>query len=68
MEFAWLGLNKGHWHFYSETLKGEERKWGDRGLAIKELQEEGWSLTTLYYEEGAEQDFCACGLVRLGHL
>ena len=67
MEYAWLGKDETYWSFYSENSKENRRRWKNREQAIKELNKEGWSITTLYYEEGSEQQLCACGMVRLVH-
>lgn len=67
MEYAWLAKNKDCWSFYPENTKEEKRQFGNRESAITELAKEGWSISTLYYEEGAEPQCCAYGMVRFVH-
>ena len=67
VEYAWLGKDEEYWSFYSENTKENRRKWKDGEHAIKELNKEGWNVTTLYYEEGPEQHLCAYGMVRFVH-
>jgi len=67
VEYAWLGKDEGYWCFYSESSEGNKRQWQDREHAINELEKEGWSITTAYYEKGPEQQFCAYGMVRILH-
>ena len=66
VEYAWLERDKGFWCLYSEKLKEERRKWDTEGLALKELQEEGWNIAALYLAE-RQKRFRAYGLNRLVH-
>ena len=67
MEYAWLAKNKEYWSFYAENSKKKNRQWENRERALKELAKEGWSITTVYYEEGPEKQCCAYGMVRHVH-
>jgi len=66
VQYAWLECEKGFWCLFSEKLKEERRKWHDENRALKELQEEGWSIAALYLTEH-RQRFRAYGLNRSIH-
>jgi hypothetical protein len=44
-ELAWLNFLKGEWLLVTSDNERNMRKWVDRELALRELEEEGWTIT-----------------------
>ena len=66
MQYAWLERDRGLWRLFSKMIKEEKRRWDNEDLALKELQEEGWSVSALYLLKH-ESRFHAYGLNRRVH-
>jgi hypothetical protein len=43
-ELAWLSFLKGEWLFVTSDNERDLRKWVDRELALRELENEGWTI------------------------
>ncbi len=44
-ELAWLGRLNGEWLLVTGERETDMRKWADRELALRDLIDEGWTVT-----------------------
>ncbi len=44
-ELAWLSYLRGEWLLVTTRGEGVMRRWSDHDLALRDLEQEGWTLT-----------------------
>ncbi len=65
-QHAWLELNRGMWHLFTDKPKEPVRKWINRETAPDELRNEGWTIDGLYPKKPRRR-FYGYGLMQTVH-